>query len=217
MLNDKKGVKLNGYKSVDTHKVEKKIDGQLYGKMKAMAAKEKVTVNSLLQFTLHKILSNIGNTTQTVIGTAVSDTNLPSHCVDIPLELFLNILPFIVNHKHTDDMATIDMIRNIHGNLNEANSRSKEISLPELQKDGEELFDVLFVCDNFVGMSNYYNYPLCFSAYEENDLMKIQLFYASELFGEDSMNHLLDSIQFLIEQILSNTNQKVKELKHAAK
>ncbi len=213
MIEEKRDVNLKGYKSTEIGKVDKIIENRLYVKIKELCGKNKITVNALLQFCLHKALSVYGNNKQTVVGTSISDMNLPTHCVDISLESFLNILPFIVSHRNTDETSVINAIKAINASLIEINTRSKEINLSELQKDGDELFEILFIYDNFDAISNYYNYPLCFAACEDKESIKINLFYATELFTQNTMKGFLDLMQYLIEQTIAGPYQKVKELK----
>ena len=225
----KSKVRLSEYKYItQPEEQELRIDGNLYSDLKELNQKEGVTLNAILQYTWHKVLSIYGNSNQTVVGTTVSGRNLPVDNIESSVGLYINTLPLIVDHN---DRNIIELIRSIQDNINEINSRSDQ-SLARLQKDrnGERLFDSLFVYENYpVPVTNdrgdglritfqesveKLDYPLGVIAYEENNQLTFKLRYAGELFSRDSIDQLLVMTRTLLEQIVSHFIQKASSLNY---
>lgn len=95
----------------------------------------------------------IGNSQQTVVGTTVSGRNLPIDNIETSVGLYINTLPLIVDHQRQSKKSLLEAIKDIQSNLNEINSRSNT-SLAKLQRNGERLFDSLFVYENYPSPMN---------------------------------------------------------------
>ncbi|WP_370272612.1 amino acid adenylation domain-containing protein [Legionella sp. km535] len=175
-----------------------------------------VTLNAILQYAWHKVLSVYGYSRQTTVGTVISGRNLPIDNLEQSAGLYINTVPLIVNH---DERKVIDVIQQIQEDINEANSHSK-VNLAELQSSGERLFDTLFVYENypisqkdnklniiFDQTTTKLDYPLALIC--END---IRLRYASELFDEQVISKLLDGLVTILTQLVKNTEVKANNI-----
>ncbi|WP_375331669.1 non-ribosomal peptide synthase/polyketide synthase [Candidatus Tisiphia endosymbiont of Temnostethus pusillus] len=205
------------------------ITGNLYDNLKKFSQEEGVTLNAILQYVWHKVLSIYGNSNQTVVGTTVSGRNLPIDDIESSVGLYINTLPLIVEHQNKTITSVIESIKAIQSDINEINSRS-DISLVKLQKGGERLFDSLFVYENypnpaneeqqsrikirFTGSVEKLDYPLAVIAYEVNNQLTFMIKYAGELFSNDSIEQLLLIAKSLLEQIVSNPYQEVQNLSY---
>ena len=145
LSNANKHVRISEYKHIKQPEEEALvIQGNLYRDLKEISQKEGVTINAILQYVWHKVLSIYGNSDQTVVGTTVSGRNLPIDGIENSVGLYINTLPLVVDHRNQASRSIIESIREVQVGINELNSRS-DISLAGLQKRGERLFDSLFI------------------------------------------------------------------------
>ena len=128
------------------------INNEKYFKLKKLNSAFGITPNALFQFIWHKIFSIYSNTKQTIIGTTVSGRNIPVKNIENVVGCFINTLPLVVNH-YNDNINIIDKIKEIQDNINELNMNSN-VKLAKLQSNGEKLFDVLFVFENYPEIKN---------------------------------------------------------------
>jgi len=200
------------------------IEENLYCSLKKLIQEEGVTLNAILQYTWHKVLNIYGNSSKTIVGTIVPGRNIPLDNIDNSVGLYTNILPLVVNHQTN---SIIESVRIIQDNINEMNIRSNQ-NLAKLYKNGERLFDILFVYRSypittsekqqrrlkviFKEEIDKLDYPLIAMAYEANDQLIFKLKYASRLFSRDSLGQLLLITETLLGQIAINPNQSVQNL-----
>src|SRR5439155_8333880 len=105
-----------------------------------------ITINALLQYSWHKLLSVYGNSRTTVVGTTVSGRNLPIDDIETSVGLYINTLPLIIVHDSDDHILV--QLKAVQDKINELNSHST-ISLAKLQSSGRRLFNSLFVYENY--------------------------------------------------------------------
>ena len=224
-----KQIKIGQYKHIKYTSISSfTVRDALYDKLKQVCQDEGLTLNAIIQYVWHKTLSAFSNSNQTVVGTTVSGRNLPINNIETSVGLYINTLPLIVNHNnHAQNV--VQAIKSIQDNINEMNIRSN-VNLTTLQKDGERLFDTLFVYENYPGITKNekqsginiiseswvetLDYPLVVTAYELNKALTVKLQYANEIFDNKSIQILLSVIQILIKQISDNPKQKVAELSY---
>src|SRR5690606_6506109 len=102
---------------------------------------------------IYKVLSVYGNSNQTIVGTVVSGRNIPIDDIESAVGLYINTLPLIVDHSHKNASSIIELIKDIHREINEISSRSN-VNLAKLQGGGHRLFDTLFVYENYPNPTN---------------------------------------------------------------
>ena len=227
LLSSDSKVVISEYKHIKRPKEQAlKIKDDLYKSLKEISRTEGVTINSILQYVWHKVLSVYGNSNQTVVGVTVSGRNLPINDIERSVGLYINTLPLIVNHSNG---AVIDAIKEIQENISEINIRSS-VNLAKIQKGGERLFDSLFVYENypnakkeevkkslcikFKGVVEKLDYPLGIVARDGNKEIIFKIHYAGELFDEEVIKRLLIITKELLGQIANNSGQNVEKLNY---
>ncbi len=202
------------------------IKAELYSALKEMCQREGVTLNAVLQYVWHKVLSVYGNSKVTTVGTVVSGRNMPIEGIETAVGLFINTLPLIVTHRNG---SVLGQIKNIHQDINEISNRSS-VNLAALQEGSERLFDSLFVYENYPipkvqdrsgeiqvelrGSIEKLDYPLVTTVYEKNNQLKYKINFAGELFDEEMIENVLQIISNLLEQIVADPHQAVSELNY---
>ncbi|RUR14689.1 hypothetical protein ELY21_15400, partial [Legionella sp. km535] len=185
-----------------------------------------VTLNAILQYAWHKVLSVYGYSRQTTVGTVISGRNLPIDNLEQSAGLYINTVPLIVNH---DERKIIDVIQQIQEDINEANSHSK-VNLAELQSSGERLFDTLFVYENYPVSQSFthdqglnicidevvekLDYPLALVAYNKDENFSLSLKYTEDLFSQDIIEMILTVFQSVLSELINKTSFKSTELKY---
>ena len=230
LSNDSKYLRLSDYKHIKLPKEQTLIiRDKLYIDLRKLSQEEGITLNAILQYVWHKILNIYGNSNQTIVGTTISGRNLPIDNIESSVGLYINTLPLIVDHGDKTAKDIIGAIKGIQANINEINSRSN-ISLAKLQKEGERLFDSLFVYENyptpsdrnnenelkleFKGVLEKLDYPLGITAYEINGELIYKVTYASELFSDEVIENLLSIAKTLLTQIAENSYRSIQSLRY---
>ena len=226
---------LSEYRHIKQHKTKTLyIKDKLYDDLKTLNKQEGVTLNAILQFVWHKVLdvygtSNSGSST-TIVGTTISGRDLPINNIESSVGLYINTLPLIIEHNNKDTI--LDAIRKLQNNITEMNSRSNT-NLAKLQKDGNRLFDTLFVYENYPTPVNNnddnslnitfkeaiekLDYPISVIAYETNKQLNFSLKYAGELFESNIMEGLLSTYSTLltgVSNVLYNPTLAVSDLSY---
>lgn len=222
-----KNIQIHDYKYIkQVSEKECVIENAHYDALKKFTYEEGVTLNAVLQYVWHKILHLYGRSTQTVVGTTVSGRNLPIAHIENSVGLYINTLPLIVNHNQPDKKI-IHAIKALQDNIQEINHQFN-INLAALQKNGERLFDSLFVYENypdfadqvqqnalgvhFIKSVEKFDYPLGLVVWEAHKKINIRLKYAEELFDKNRMSDLLSIMQLLLDQIVADAYKPEKNL-----
>ncbi|WP_220387593.1 non-ribosomal peptide synthetase [Legionella sainthelensi] len=226
----KKQLKLSDYKYI-IHQSEQTIciAEERFKQIKMMSQEHGITLNAIILYAWHKVMRIYGNGKQTVVGTIVSGRNIPVDHVEHSVGLYINTLPMIVDHTQHDGLSVLAAIRRVQEISNEINQRNA-MSLAKLQSQGERLFDCLFMYGNYPNLAvenpedqlpfkiqstfEKRDYPLSLAADEEDDLLKIKLTYAGELFDTSLMTQLLVTLNYLLDQMVRNPLQEVRELNY---
>ena len=226
---------LSEYRHIKEHQTKTLyIKDKLYNNLKTLSKQEGITLNAILQFVWHKVLavfgtSNSGSST-TIVGTTISGRDLPINNIESSIGLYINTLPLIMEHNNDDTI--LDAIRKLQNNITEMNSRSNT-NLAKLQKEGNRLFDTLFVYENYPTPVNNnddnslnitfkegvekLDYPIAVIAYEINNGLTFSLKYAGELFESNTMERLLNTLGTLltgVSNVLHNSSLAVSDLSY---
>ena len=223
-LYEESEITLNNYKHVKNINFQiLDIKDDLYNSLKNLSQKEGITLNSISQYTWHKILNIYSNSNQTIVGITIAGRNLPIDNIENSVGLYINTLPLIVNHNN----KIMETIREVQNNINEFNDRG-EICLAELQTEGKRLFDSLFIYENYPNIADgkhqeklkiqfkngreKTDYPLVIIAYENNGKLKIKISYSSDLFRKEIIFDLLSLFKNILQQISINPYQSWKNI-----
>ena len=212
---------LNNYRHIKQHKTKTlDIKDKLYDNLKALGKQNSITLNAILQYVWHKVLSiygtnNSSNNITTIVGTTISGRDLPINNIESSIGLYINTLPLIVEHNSTDTI--LEAIAKLQDSITEMNIRSNT-NLAKLQKDGNRLFDSLFVYENYPTPVNNNNdntlniafkesiekldYPIAVTAYDNNNnQLSFSLKYAGEIFDSSTIDKLLTCVSTLLTQV----------------
>ena len=229
---------LSEYRHIKQHKIKTLyIKDKLYDNLKTLSKQQGVTLNAILQFVWHKVLAvfgtnNSGSST-TIVGATISGRDLPINNIESSVGLYINTLPLIMQHNNKDTI--LDAIRKLQNNITEMNSRSNS-NLAKLQKEGNRLFDTLFVYENYPRPVNNnddctlniifkesvekLDYPIAAIAYDTNKQLNFSLKYAGELFDSSTMKRLLNTLDTLltgVSNVLYNSTIAVSDLSYLNK
>jgi amino acid adenylation domain-containing protein/thioester reductase-like protein len=220
---------LSGYRHVkDPKSQEFIVEDKIYYELKHLTRTEGITLNAVLQYVWHKVLSIYCNTNQTIVGTTVAGRALPIDGLESSVGLYINTLPLVVNHDPSKTI--ISEIKSIQDHINEINLKS-DVSLVELQGGRERLFSSLFVYENYPTRARLFlhenyqtpadkwqhklrvefkssigniDYPLTVMTSEGNNCLVFKLMYAGELFTDSIIKRLLLTTKTILDQINQN-------------
>jgi amino acid adenylation domain-containing protein len=227
---EKQSIKLSEYKHIkEPCEIELLIDGECFHRLRTFCQTYGFTLNAVMQYCWHKLLSIYDARKTTIVGTTVSGRNLPINDIEHSVGLYINTLPVIFEHN---EGKVIDLISELQDNINEINSRS-DVNLAELHGGGSRLFNSLFVFENYpmdkesnigdslklsIGESvEKVDYPLCVTSYEQNEKLVFKLQYAAEIFDVRMIEQLVNGINILISQLLENPAIESRELSFVTK
>ncbi|MDK1288212.1 non-ribosomal peptide synthetase [Pseudoalteromonas umbrosa] len=222
-------VSLTEYDNVQSQKAGNLVlNKQKAEKIRTICSRNGITLHSMLQFVWHKVLHTVGNAEQTVVGTIVSGRNLPIDNIEHAVGLFINTLPLIVDHTTTQRKSALEAIGDIQSQVNAMNSFAN-VELGKVFKGDNKkgLFDTLFVLENYPDFgaeslqkhgidfeANYelekVDYPLATIVKETQDNSIIwTLWYAAELFEENTIDMLLGLIDLIFDQLINDITTPV--------
>ncbi|RGR10696.1 non-ribosomal peptide synthetase, partial [Bacteroides ovatus] len=221
----KRHLQLSDYRHILNPASKSKIISlEIYNRLKDFCSENAITINTLLNYSWHKILSVYSGSSTTVVGMTVSGRNLPIDEIESSVGLYINTLPVILGHDPEKNI--LDTLRELQNDINDINIRSN-INLSSLQNRGERLFNTLFVYENypmsidkdkeelaifFKPSEEKVDYPIGVVAFERGQEIMLQINYASELFEENTIQMLLNSMEILLSQMTDQPTIKTKYL-----
>lgn len=231
LLPEYKETNLKEYKYIkNQQQISLIIKNEVYKKLKEVSVMKGLTLNAILQYAWHTILSVYGNCNQTVVGMTVSGRHLPILDIEKSVGLYINTLPLIV--KHDKEQTVLDTIRKIQADISEVNTHG-HAELAKLQKAGERLFESLFVYENYPREKNdeiknllkfsfadcieKLDYPLVVVVNEEDNGILFNIKYAGELFNHSVLQSLLNTLYEILSQVSLDEEIKNKDLSYLNK
>lgn len=209
-----RSIKLNEVRQLVKHEAnEIVIRDNLYQELVMLSQNNAISINSILQYVWHKLLSVYGNTNTTITGTTISGRNLPIDNIEDSVGLYINTLPLIIKHSNK---TILEQIKNIQDKLHELNERSN-VNLAKLQMDGKRLFNNLFIYENYPAPKNdeitqlnisfkygieRLDYPLCVIAYETEQKIIFKLKYDAAIFSAEAIKELLSKVELILSQVV---------------
>uniref|UniRef100_UPI0026373661 non-ribosomal peptide synthetase n=1 Tax=uncultured Aquimarina sp. TaxID=575652 RepID=UPI0026373661 len=192
---------------------------------KEILQKNGLTINTLVQFLWHKLLSVYVNNTQTVVGTTISGRDLPIKGIEEGVGLFINTLPLIVDWN--TNRSVIDQLHHIQKRLRELNDNAIA-DLSSIHLEGQRLFQSLLVFENypitddlknenslsvsFRGSKEKSDYLLGLTASEDAKGLHLKLEYDGFYLSEEKAAMHLDAMSFLLDQLIKDINQPQSQL-----
>ncbi|MDD2706956.1 MAG: amino acid adenylation domain-containing protein [Verrucomicrobiae bacterium] len=191
-----------------------RIDGAPYDLIKKAGLKAGATLNVLIQFAWHKLLSLYGGNSPTVAGTVVSGRALPIKGIENSVGLYVNTLPLIVDWR---EKTVQEQLNQIHSAMMEMDEHSS-MNIGQLHRGGHRLFHSLFVFENYPlpeeetpgpealeftlrKAAGKLDFPLCLAVFEKDHSLLLQLNYDGAcLFPEDARK-LMSQMELIINEI----------------
>ena len=220
-----KKVNIKGVKTLtNLEKVFFELSGDDYRDLSKLSKNLEITLNMLIQFAWHKLCQVYTNATQTIVGTTVSGRDIPVKGIMNSIGLFINTLPLILNW---DDKVTVrKQLSSIKKKIIEFNSHSF-VNLAKLQKEGERLFDSLFVFENqsmireMKEVDLYPNavkdiqktdYPFNLVVYEFDTSLKVKLEFDEKLLSVKRAKSYMSQLELIIKGIKANLDKSHNSL-----
>ncbi|WP_267123008.1 non-ribosomal peptide synthetase [Xanthomonas sacchari] len=209
------------------------VDARCVAAIKGWCAQNRVTMHSVLQFAWHKVLFALGGHPITAVGTVVSGRGLPVDGIEDSVGLYINTLPAIVDHAEQAGKTIAAALIDIQEAINRMNSRSAvELFMVQTKGNKRRLFETLLVLENYprllgedeVALHHEYlcfeksydadkvDYPIAVVAREHGDALEIDLWYAGELFEDDTIDNLLGTLDAVFQQIPHDFERPVQAL-----
>lgn len=199
------------------------VKGEIYQQMKVFAKNEGLTINVVMQFLWHKLLQVYSHQSQSIVGTTFSGREMPIEDIEQSVGLYINTLPLIV--QWDKDISVLSILKMIRQRIVEMSSHSF-VSLAKLQQESERLFHTLFIYENYPFEENNSNqidfsfkesiekvdYPLSLIIYENKEALTIKIQYDSTYLEESKAKKHLESLVFLLKQVLETPTASHAEL-----
>jgi len=203
-------VDLNNIRHIDQSETFKlQFNCQL---LKQLGRENGLSLNTLVQFAWHKLISLYTRDEQTIVGTTVSGRAIPIDGIEQSVGLYINTLPLIIDWQ---DVTTLEQLQQIQQRISELNSYSF-VPLASLQTEGQRVFHSLLVFENYPSLESDSNapiqgifresiekvdYPISLLVAEQKDSLQISISYAAELFGRSGIQRLAAQLQRILQQI----------------
>ncbi|MCV9934728.1 condensation domain-containing protein, partial [Flavobacterium sp. LS1R47] len=201
------------------------IKGELYSQLKAFTQKEGITINVMIQFIWHKLLHVYSNSQKSIVGTTISGRELPIDGIEQSVGLYINTLPLIIDWNNQG--TVLDQLHQIQKKIIEMNTHSFA-DLAKLQKEGERLFQSLFVFENYpvpegdddqetssISLRNSIekvDYPLNIMAFEQGELLTIKFNYDGNYLTQSKAKEHLATLVNILNQVLSDPNKSHRQI-----
>lgn len=198
-------------------KISLDITKECYLRIKEFSKKQGVSMNTVLQFSWHKILHIFGTNDTSVVGTVFSGRNIPVTNIEKSVGLFANTLPVIVNWD--DNLSIKEKLLQLQNIIMDIDEHSFSL-LADLHTHGEKLFNSLFAFQNYPSINEdtlyvisdvieKFDYPLCFqiSEYSENKL-SIYLSFDEAILKFSTAERILNMFEIILEQIIEKPEEK---------
>ncbi|SFU97970.1 non-ribosomal peptide synthetase, partial [Xenorhabdus koppenhoeferi] len=198
------------------------IQGNTYEQLKDTCRTQGITLNVALQFAWHKLLHSYTGDEQTIVGTTVSGRDVPVEGIESSVGLYINTLPLMVQWDQADSIDAV--LQNIQKDIAALNSHS-DISLSDLQSNGERLFHSLLVFENYPlpeanenkeGIEHTLtfrravekvDYPVLLMSYEHNNCLIIKFSYGEDWLTEKQAQRLLCQLERILHAVAYNPGQ----------
>lgn len=199
---------------------------QDYVRLKNTCAANGVTLNVAVQFAWHQLIKMYSGDRQTIVGTVVSGRDIPVEGIASSVGLYINTLPLKIDWAEHENCLSV--MSDLQQEIAELNSHSN-VSLANLQSGRGRLFHTLLVFENYpkeaqnnsggIESSAFFrhsvekvDYPLCLSAYEQNETLHIKLAYCREMLGEVKAKRLLQQLSCVLAAITKDPKQACSDL-----
>ncbi|MBX4266311.1 non-ribosomal peptide synthetase [Clostridium estertheticum] len=208
------------------------IGRELTDKLKNVAEKNKITVNTIFQTAWGILLQRYNNVDDVVFGSVVSGRPAEIDGIENMVGLFINAIP--VRIKNTVDKTFIELIKEVH-ECSIASKKYEYVSLAEIQSSTslkQQLIDNIMIFENYpvakysdksenskklelkmelaeaVEQTNY-NFNIIAAISDE---LLIKLSYNACIYDEQYVNRIAGHIKQIIKEVVENPEIKLSEI-----
>ncbi|WP_150468139.1 non-ribosomal peptide synthetase [Francisella sp. SYW-9] len=202
------------------------IQADLYSKLKDICITQGITLNTILQFVWHKLITIYTQDKQSIVGTTISGRDIPIEGIENSVGLYINTLPLVIDWDN--DLSIKEQLNSIHKNIIDMNNNSYA-DLSSLQDGSQRLFDSLFVFENypvpekkpqkqyqldaqFKEAIEKLDYPIGIMGYEHDNKLIINLSSSDEILSKGKAQQHLDKLILLLNQIGQDINKSHNQL-----
>ncbi|NWA60547.1 amino acid adenylation domain-containing protein [Pantoea sp. B9002] len=187
--------------------------------MRACITQLGITLNTLVQFAWHKLIQIFSQDEYTQVGTVVAGRDLPVVNINQSVGPYINTLPLAI--EWPQDACCAEVLLAIQQKIAELNSHSN-ISLVELQTDGQALFNSLVVFENYPAAAHSsvianawhmdaayekLDYPLALLAWESHETLTLQLKFFTDWLSDSQADERLQQLRLIIQQCVQNPDR----------
>ncbi|MEQ9810562.1 amino acid adenylation domain-containing protein [Streptococcus jiangjianxini] len=196
------------------------LENSLYNSLKQFSKENELTINIILQYAWHKLLSVYGGITETTIGVVNSGRQFPINGIEDSVGLYIQTVPIQFQHSNSGLKSELNSLQTINQNA----LINGGVSLAELQINRTRLFDTVFIYENYPIESNdlpesdgkleivsvkaveKLDYPITIVIFEKNENLFLQFKYDDELFEEKTIEKLFNFMKSIVKQIVNNVS-----------
>ena len=194
------------------------LENPIYDSLKHFSKANGITINIILQYAWHKLLSVYGGIKETTIGVVNSGRQYPINGIEDSVGLYIQTVPIQFEHSNTDLKLALSSLQTI----NQSALANGGVNLAELQTNRTRLFDTVFIYENYPLESNdlpesnakleiddvqaveKLDYPVTIVVFEKNSNLYLQCKYDDELFEEDTIEKLFKFMSSIVKQIVTD-------------
>ena len=178
-----------------------------------------LTLNSMVQFAWHKLISIYTGDEQTIVGTTVSGRAIPIDGIEQSVGLYINTLPLGIDWAHEESVLT--QLQHINRRIAELNTYAFT-PLASLQKEGRRLFHSLLVYENYPmtpaddtsplrgeisAAIEKVDYPLALIVHEQDEQLHMGLSYDADLIEPNRAEQIGEQFKRILAQIPGELDQ----------
>ncbi|MBX4267613.1 amino acid adenylation domain-containing protein, partial [Clostridium estertheticum] len=202
------------------------IGRELTNKIKDVAGKNKVTVNTIFQTVWGILLQRYNNVGDVVFGSVVSGRPSEIDGIENMVGLFINTVP--VRIKSTVDKTFIELIKEVH-DCSIVSKKYEYVSLAEVQSSTslkQQLIDNIMIFENYpvakyskklelkmeleeVVEHTNYNFNIIVAIADE---LLVKLSYNACIYDEQYVNMVAGHIEQIIKEVVDNPEIKLSEI-----
>ncbi|MGM9979362.1 MAG: amino acid adenylation domain-containing protein [Clostridium sp.] len=205
------------------------IDINTSNKIKDIAVKENVTINTVLESAWGILLQKYNNSSDIVFGKVVSGRNAEVKGIDKVIGLFINTIPLRI--ETSEDLSFTEVLHSVQEQAING-LKYDYCPLVEIQNQssmGQELIKTLFVFENYFvdnnvntsglegleigieGGREQTNYPITITI-KFSDVLNISIMYDPSLYSKLEIKNILIRMKKILNQVVECPNKKLKDI-----
>ncbi|MBN1050264.1 non-ribosomal peptide synthetase [Clostridium botulinum] len=208
-----------------------KFSNELSNNILNFVKENKITVAALLYTAWGVLLQRYNDVDDIVFGTTVSGRTIDINMVENMVGLFINTIPLRI--KSNKSICVVDLLENVNKSMAER-EKYEQTPIIDINKYSDinkrdSLFDSILVIENYpldqvllksnkyiqvglISIDEMTNFDLTVKAICFNGI-ELEFSYNNDVFNSDSIKNIMVHYVNLIEEMISNPNEKISKLK----